>query len=70
MEVDHRFFIPDDPHLKRLSELTSRIKEEKMLTELKADAIKARFDEDGEIKIDLSQRANGEDFRNKESSLR
>jgi len=70
MEVDHRFFIPDDPHLKRLRELTSRIKEEKMLTELKADAIKARFDEDGEIKIDLSQRANEEDFRNKESSLR
>ena len=70
MEVDHRFFIPDDPHLKRLRELTSRIKEEKMLTELKADAIKARFDEDGEIKIDLSQRANGADSRNKESSLR
>ena len=56
LEVDHRFFIPDDPHLQRLKDLTTRIKEEKMLTELKADAIKARFDEDGEIKIDLSQK--------------
>jgi tetratricopeptide (TPR) repeat protein len=70
MEIDHRFFIPDDPHLERLKELTRRIKEEKMLTELKADVIKARFDEDGEIKIDLSQRANRPGSRNEESSLR
>jgi tetratricopeptide (TPR) repeat protein len=70
MEVDHRFFIPDDPHLQRLKELTSRIKEEKMLTELKADAIKARFDEDGEIKIDLSQNLDNSDSRNKKNSLR
>lgn len=64
LEVDHRFFIPDDPHLQRLKELTSRIKEEKMLTELKADAIKARFDEDGEIKIDLSQKNGPEPYNN------
>lgn len=70
MEVDHRFFIPDDPHLERLKELTSRIKEEKMLTELKADAIKARVGEDGEIKIDLSQNADKSDSRNKKNSLR
>lgn len=70
IEVDHRFYIPDDPHLKRLKELTNRIKEEKMLTELKADAIKARLNEDGEIKIDLSQRGNGADYRIKDSSLR
>ena len=64
LEVDHRFFIPDDPHLQRLKELTTRIKEEKMLTELKADAIKARFDEDGEIKIDLSQKNGPEPYNN------
>jgi len=29
-----------------------------MLSELKADAIRARFDERGEIKVDLSQKAN------------
>ena len=56
IEINHRFFIPDDPHLKRLRLLTGRIKEEKMLSELKADAIKARFDEENKIKIDLSQR--------------
>jgi hypothetical protein len=28
-----------------------------MLSELKADAIKARFDEENKIKIDLSQRS-------------
>lgn len=56
IEINHRFFIPDDPHLKRLRLLTERIKEEKMLSELKSDAIKARFDEKNQIKIDLSQR--------------
>ena len=58
LEVDHRFFIPNDPHLQRLRDLTNRLQEEKMLSELKADAIRARFDERGEIKIDLSQKAN------------
>ena len=57
IEINHRFFIPDDPHLKRLRLLTGRIKEEKMLSELKADAIKARFDGENKIKIDLSQRS-------------
>ncbi len=56
IEINHRFFIPNDPHLKRLRLLTGRIKEEKMLSELKTDAIKARFDEENKIKIDLSQR--------------
>ena len=70
LEVDHRFFIPDDPHLQRLKELTTRIKEEKMLSELKADAIKARFDEAGEIKIDLSQNSDRDNPRNKENSFR
>ena len=43
IEINHRFFIPDDPHLKRLRLLTERIQEEKMLSELKSDAIKARL---------------------------
>jgi hypothetical protein len=55
LEVDHRFFLPDDPHLQRLRALTDRIKEKRMLSELKTDILKARFDEDGQIKIDFSR---------------
>ena len=66
IEINHRFFIPNDPHLKRLRLLTGRIKEEKMLSELKADAIKARFDEENKIKIDLSQRSPNEPTPDKE----
>jgi len=68
IEINHRFFIPDDPHLKRLHLLTGRIKEEKMLSELKADAIKARFDEGNKIKIDLSQRSPNMPTHSRDSS--
>ena len=71
IEINHRFFIPDDPHLKRLRLLTGRIKEEKMLSELKADAIKARFDEENKIIIDLSQRSPNQSAPDREKdSLR
>ena len=51
---NHKRYIPTDPHLKRLRKLTGKLIEEKMLSELKADAIKARYDQSGEIKIELT----------------
>ena len=40
-QLDHKNFLPTDPHLERLRKLTSRLIEEKMLSELKVDAIRA-----------------------------
>ena len=54
-EFDHKKFLPSDPHLERLRRLTSRLIEEKMLSELKVDAIKASFDQSGEIKIQITK---------------
>ena len=54
VKVDHQLFIPSDPHLNRLRKLTSKLIEEKMLSELKVDAIKAKFDPAGDIKIELT----------------
>jgi tetratricopeptide (TPR) repeat protein len=51
---NHKRYIPTDPHLERLRKLTGKLIEEKMLSELKADAIKARYDQSGEIKIELT----------------
>ena len=51
---NHKRYIPSDPHIERLRKLTSRLIEEKMLSELKVDAIKARYDQSGEIKIELT----------------
>lgn len=55
LDFDHKKFLPSDPHLERLRRLTSRLIEEKMLSELKVDAIKASFDQSGEIKIQFSK---------------
>lgn len=52
--LNHKHFLPSDPHIERLRKLTSRLIEEKMLSELKADAIKARYDQFGEIKLELT----------------
>jgi tetratricopeptide (TPR) repeat protein len=57
-ESSHRQFIPTDPHLERLRKLTKRLVEEKMLSELKSDAVKARFDSAGQIKIELTDISN------------
>ena len=57
-ESSHRQFIPTDPHLERLRKLTKRLVEEKMLSELKSDAVKARFDSTGQIKIELTNISN------------
>jgi hypothetical protein len=57
-ESSHRQFIPTDPHLERLRKLTKRLVEEKMLSELKSDAVKARFDSAGQIKIELTDLSN------------
>lgn len=54
VRVDHQLFIPTDPHLNRLRKLTSKLIEEKMLSELKVDAIKAKFNASGDIKIELT----------------
>ncbi len=54
VRMDHQLFIPSDPHLIRLRKLTSKLIEEKMLSELKVDAIKAKFDPTGDIKIELT----------------
>lgn len=53
-ESNHRQFLPTDPHLERLRKLTRQLVEEKMLSELKSDAVKARFDSAGQIKIELT----------------
>ena len=51
---NHKNFIPSDPHLERLRKLTGRLIEEKMLSELRSDAIKASYDQSGEIKLELT----------------
>ena len=57
-ESSHRQFIPTDPNLERLRKLTKRLVEEKMLSELKSDAVKAMFDSTGKIKIELTNISN------------
>ena len=54
-QFDHKNFLPTDPHLERLRKLTSRLIEEKMLSELKVDAIRASYDKSGEIKIQITK---------------
>ncbi len=54
IKFNHRLFIPTDPHLDRLRKLTSKLIEEKMLSELKVDAIRAKYDQTGDIKIELT----------------
>ena len=54
-QLDHKNFLPTDPHLERLRKLTSRLIEEKMLSELKVDAIRASYDKSGEIKIQITK---------------
>ena len=54
-EPNHRNFLPTDPHLERLRKITMKLVEEKMLNDLKADAIEAKYNQDGQIKIELSK---------------
>lgn len=51
----HKHFLPSDPHLERLRRLTNRLVEEKMLSELKVDAIKASYNQAGQIKIQITK---------------
>ncbi|MBT3666224.1 MAG: hypothetical protein HN548_02000 [Opitutae bacterium] len=55
VEPNHKHFLPSDPHLERLRRLTNRLVEEKMLSELKVDAIKASYNKSGQIKIQISK---------------
>lgn len=54
-EPNHKHFLPSDPHLERLRKLTNRLVEEKMLSDLKVDAIKANFNQSGEIQIQITK---------------
>jgi tetratricopeptide (TPR) repeat protein len=54
-QFNHKNFLPTDPHLERLRKLTSRLIEEKMLSDLKVDAIKANYNKSGEIKIQITK---------------
>lgn len=46
-----------DPHLDRLNEVTSRLKEERLLGQLRIDALRAHLDGSGKIQVDFSSRS-------------
>ncbi len=50
----YKHFLPDDPQLERLKKLTHRLVEERMLSELKVDAVKAKYNQSGKIQIELT----------------
>ena len=54
-EPELKYFLPSDPQLERLRKLTTQLVENKMLKELKVDAIKANYNQVGEIKIELTK---------------
>ena len=47
-----------DPHLIRLKQVTERLNEERMLGEFKIDAIRAKVDQLGKIKMEFSEASN------------
>ena len=46
-----------DPHLDRLHEVTSRLKEERLLGQLRADVLRAHLDGYGKIQVEFSNRS-------------
>ena len=54
-KTDQKIFLPSDPHLKRLQKMAADFLEEKMLSELKSDAIRAKYNNKGEIEIEFSK---------------
>ena len=54
-EPNHKHFLPTDPHLERLRKITTKLVEEKMLNDLETDAIEAKYNQDGQIKIEFSK---------------
>jgi thioredoxin-like negative regulator of GroEL len=47
------FIFPTDKHLKRMQSVSSRLKEEKLLSELTLDVLKARLDKAGKVKLEF-----------------
>lgn len=58
------FRFPDDSHLRRMRELTSRLHEEKLLSTLKTDVISASVDSKGKITLKLSRTSDSPFFKN------
>ena len=54
------FYLQDlpEPHLERLFEVTNKLKEERLLTELKVDVIKAHLKKNGDVKLEVSNQTN------------
>ena len=52
----HLHILPD-PHLDRLNEVTSRLKEESLLGQVRIDALRAHLDGSGKIQVDFSSRS-------------
>ena len=55
LEPNHKHFLPTDPHLDRLRKITTKLVEEKMLNDLESDAIEAKYNQNGQIKIEFSK---------------
>ena len=51
------FSFPTDEHIFRMRSVSQRLQEEKLLSELKLDVLKARLDNSGNIKVELSKRS-------------
>jgi hypothetical protein len=51
------FRFPTDEHIFRMRSVSQRLQEEKLLSELKLDVLKARLDDSGNIKVELSKRS-------------
>ncbi len=51
------FRFPTDEHIFRMRSVSQRLQEEKLLSELKLDVLKARLDNSGNIQVELSKRS-------------
>ena len=55
IEPNYKNYLPDDPQLERLRILTNKLIEKKMLENLRIDAIKAVYNQSGEIQIQITK---------------
>ena len=55
IEPNYKNYLPDDPQLERLKILTNKLIEKKMLENLRIDAIKAVYNQSGEIQIQITK---------------
>ena len=54
------FLFPTDQHLQRMQSVSTRLREEKLLSSLRLDVLRAKLDQDGKIKVEVSQNINGQ----------